>query len=642
MQPADLYDLESVTAVDVHPAGELTAFTVGWPDRESNENRSRVWLHDPATGDVRQLTDGHRDARPRFSPDGTRLAILTGEPKSKPQPAVVDIASGSVAIVEGFDADGASAVEWVDDDRLAITGARRPADQVGVDSDELGERFRVMRSVDYRFNGRGWTHDRPVQISIASLSAGSVTMLTDGETDHAGIAVSPDGSTLLTTASIGDDGDLTGENAVIALSLDGSTTTVLTPPGGRWMTLGWVDVDGVSTPAAVGGTDAGSVTLSHPHLLDPTGVEAPVRVGNADVSAASLVGDGGRLLDTGGAMLLAGVRRGRVTVDRYDIASGAVETVAAGDGVIGSFAAAPDGRIVASLSTPTRPADLWSFSDGVGEPIVSLNEELLSQLDLAELETVQIPSTDGVEVEAFITRPPASAPGGDGAGPGLVYIHGGPMFAYGLGFFDEFQLAAAAGYTVIGGNPRGSDGYGEEWAATLSGRLGTIDQDDVTAITDHLAALPEVDPDRIGIGGGSYGGFMTSWMIGHTDRYRAALVERAVTNWESFAGTSDIGAWFGPMLLRASVESDVEALRRMSPLSYATNVTTPTLILHAEEDWRCPIEQAEQLFSAYRRNGVDVTFVRVPGENHELTRGGSPRHRVDRFELVHEFYATHV
>ncbi|MEZ5229511.1 MAG: prolyl oligopeptidase family serine peptidase [Acidimicrobiales bacterium] len=151
-----------------------------------------------------------------------------------------------------------------------------------------------------------------------------------------------------------------------------------------------------------------------------------------------------------------------------------------------------------------------------------------------------------------------------------------------------------------------------------------------------------VDATRIGMGGGSYGGFMTSWAIGHTDRFAAALVERCVSNWETFAGTSDIGPWFGRRYGGATVESDVESLRRQSPITYAANNSTPTLILHSEQDWRCPPEQAEQLFAAYRRAGVDTTFVRFPGENHELSRSGKPRHRVERFVLIHDFFARHL
>ncbi len=216
------------------------------------------------------------------------------------------------------------------------------------------------------------------------------------------------------------------------------------------------------------------------------------------------------------------------------------------------------------------------------------------------------------------------------------------MAAYTQSFFDEFQMAAADGYTVIAGNPRGSDGYGDEWISSITGALGQKDWDDVQALTDHLADLDTVDENRIGIGGGSYGGFMASWAIGHTHRYRAALVERAVTNWETMAGTSDIGSWFLPMLVDADWHTGLDALRAMSPMSYADNVATPTLIVHSEEDWRCPIEQGEQFFAVLRRNGVDVTLARFPGENHELSRSGSPQHRVERFRLVHDFYASHL
>jgi len=258
--------------------------------------------------------------------------------------------------------------------------------------------------------------------------------------------------------------------------------------------------------------------------------------------------------------------------------------------------------VVAAITSPTRPADLWQLSGPEPVRLTALNDGLLKELDLSEPETVAVASTDEVAVEAWIHRPPASAPSLGDPGPGLLYIHGGPMTQYGYGFFDEFQMAAAEGFTVIAGNPRGSDGYGEEWARCIIGGLGQRDWDDVMAIADHLAARPDIDENRIGIGGGSYGGFMTAWAIGHTDRFRAALVERAVTNWETFVGTTDIRFFVAPYL-NATVEDDVDAIRHQSPITYAANATTPTLIIHSEEDWRCPIEQGEQLFAALRHLG---------------------------------------
>jgi dipeptidyl aminopeptidase/acylaminoacyl peptidase len=296
---------------------------------------------------------------------------------------------------------------------------------------------------------------------------------------------------------------------------------------------------------------------------------------------------------------------------------------------------------MAAITSPTRPAELWRI-DGDQRRLTSFNDSLLAELDLPETEEVRITSTEGAEVHAFVVRPPASAPGGEPTRPGLVYVHGGPMFQYGLGFFDEFQIAAACGYVVIGGNPRGSNGYGEAWAQAITGDLGNRDWQDVSAIADYLQALPEVDGERVGIGGGSYGGFMTGWALSHDKRFKAGLLERAVTSWNTMFGTSDIGSWFSEKTVGATIEGDVERVTRQSPLFYADQITTPTLIVHSEEDWRCPIEQAEQLFTAIRRNGGEVTFVRFPGENHELSRSGKPSHRIERFEIIHQFYARHL
>lgn len=642
IQPSDLLELRSVGEVVALDDGRV-ALTITWPDIETDENRSTIHIRN-TDGTVEPLTDGHRDSALALSPDGTRLAFLRGEPAAPPHPAVVNLATGDVTVFEGFE-DGARGILWADNERLIVTAPRRPADQVGVEADELKRRPRTIRRLDYRFNARGWTHDRRMHVHVVDVASAAIRQLTSADTDHAGVSVSPDGSTVLCAAGITHDADLTAATIVLSFPLDGGDATELTSAG-RWSQTGWT---ANGQPLVLGDPDAGAIRLLRPYVLDPASTAEPTVIGPHDVNSASLVGPARVPVARDGSVYLPGVRGGAVTVDRYDVGDGSATTIAGGNLVISSFDVTNTGSIVCAVSTPTSPPELWEFVDGNPTVLLSLNDDLLAQLDLTEPEELSIPSTDGVAVEAWLYRPPATAasqPSADVPGPALHYIHGGPMFAYGYGFFDEFQIAAAAGYTVIAGNPRGSDGYGEAWAESLRGRLGTIDWDDVTALSDHLFDLPEVDGARVGIGGGSYGGFMTSWAIGHTDRYAAALVERCVSNWETFEGTSDIGGFFTPMLVDASNDGEgehgVAGLKRQSPFTYASNVTTPTLILHSEEDWRCPIEQSEQLFAAYRRNGVDVTFVRFPGENHELTRAGSPRHRIERFEIVHDFYATHL
>lgn len=617
-------------------SGDLVAYTVTWPDVETDESRSTIHLLEG--GASRQLTDGHRDVAPTISPDGARIAFIRSEPEGKPQAAILTIETGEVELVAGYEDEKVQQVEWADDRRLLIRATRRPEALDGLDDDEVKRRPLVTRRLDYRFNGRGTTLHARRQVDIVEIETGVATRLTDPDVDHEAAAVSPDGHSVLIVCGSDDDSDITGMNRVWLLSENGAEPQLLTPEPGRWDSVGFT-FDG--RPFAGGEPRPTKPGISRPHLLSRD--EPPQVLGPHDVNCSAAIGGGAGSRSIDGAILMPGIRGTTVSIDRYDDTTGDLTTVASGPYVITAFDIAADGsHLVAAVTTPTRPAELWQFGpDGDSRVLVSLNDELLAELDLAQPELISVASSGGAQIEALLVRPPTSVRGAE-PGPGLIYIHGGPMSAYTQSFFDEFQMAAADGYTVIAGNPRGSDGYGEEWVSSIFGGLGGKDWEDIEALTDHLAGLDSVDEERIGIGGGSYGGFMTSWAIGHTHRYRAALVERAVTNWETMAGTSDIGDWFLRMLLDASWHSDVDRLRELSPMTYADNVRTPTLIIHSEEDWRCPIEQAEQFFSVLRRNGVDATFARFPGENHELSRAGSPKHRVERLRLVHDFYAEHL
>lgn len=633
IRATDLFDLQFVGTVST--SGDRIAYTVTWPDQETDVNRST--LHILENGASRQLLEGHSDVSPSFSPDGERLAFLRSEPKAKPQPAILTIATGDVTIIPGYEEEAAHQIDWVDNERVLIRATRRPDDLVGLDDDELKRRPLVTTRLDYRFNGLGTTLHARRQVDVVTLADNSLDRLTTPGIDYSAAAVSPDGTSVLVVAAPENDADLTGRTSVFLVSTTGQAPALMTPQPGGWGGVGFT-ADG--RPYATGEIDPVQPNLGRPFLLTPGDI--PIVLGPHDVNCAAAIGGGAAARVAPSAIFMPGIRGTTVTVDRYDDTTGDIETVASGPFVITSFDLIDDGNvIIAAVNTPTRPTELWEFRDGKGTVLVSLNDDLLAELDLVEPELISVPSTDGAMVEALLVRPPASA-NAEASGPGLVYIHGGPMSAYTQSFFDEFQMAAADGYTVIAGNPRGSDGYGEEWVSCIAGALGDKDWEDVQALTDHLAALDTVDETRLGIGGGSYGGFMTSWAIGHTDRYKAALVERAVTNWETMAGTSDIGSWFMGMLLFADWHHGLDKLRELSPMTYADKIRTPTLVVHSEEDWRCPIEQAEQLFSVLRRNGVDATFARFPGENHELSRSGSPKHRVERLRLVHDFYARHL
>ncbi len=648
IEPGDLHRLRSVTDVALHPGGRTVVYQVSWPDKATDSNRAQLYSVELEGNGVRQLTFGHRDSAAVFSPDGTRLAFLRSEPGRPTSVMVLRWPIAEVSEITSF-ADGAAWLDWLDDGRLVVAATQRPPDQVGLSDDDVARRPRIVRSVDYRFDGRGYINDRPQQLFLLEAKAEPEPVpLGQSGVDHGSAAVSPDGTMVAAVAGTDPDADLTGCNHIWVYRTDGSTAPRrLTGPGGQWESLCW-HPDGALV--AFGKTDNSTTGFNHPHLVDvSTSAEQPNtrRLGAHDFNVAQGMLSGRCTAPVDGGLLTPGVRAGRVAIDRYDFDTGDRTVIHEGPHQVLAFDAAPDlSAAVAAITSPQRPAELWRV-DGEPTRLVSMNDELLAELDLATVEEVRVTSEPGVDVHAFVIRPPASAPSSaasspDGGSPGLLYIHGGPMSQYGLGFFDEFQMAAASGYVVVAGNPRGSDGYGEAWAQAIIGDLGNRDWVDVAALADHLEALPEVDPDRLGVGGGSYGGFMTGWALSHDNRFKAGLVERAVTSWNSFSRTSDIGPWFTAKTIGATLENDPDAVTRQSPLHYAANITAPTLIVHSEHDWRCPIEQGEQLFAAIRRAGGDVTMVRFPDESHGLTRGGGPVHRVERFEIVHEFFAHHL
>jgi dipeptidyl aminopeptidase/acylaminoacyl peptidase len=294
------------------------------------------------------------------------------------------------------------------------------------------------------------------------------------------------------------------------------------------------------------------------------------------------------------------------------------------------------------VAKPTLPPEVFS-----GEKQLSdVSSAFTSSVELSEPERFTAVSADGSEVEAWLMRPTDFEEGR--RYPVLLSIHGGPFTQYGDRFFDEFQVYAGAGYVVLYSNPRGSSGYSEEWGRAINGPIeggpgwGTRDYEDVTAVVDTaLERFDFCDPDRLGVLGGSYGGYMTSWIVSHTDRFRAACSERSVNNFVLEGGSSDIG-WGFKGIVGAYWFEAPDVYLKISPSHYAENITTPLLILHSENDLRCPVGHAEDLFAILRLLKREVELVRFPAESHELTRSGSPMHRVMRFEVILDWFERYL
>ena len=275
--------------------------------------------------------------------------------------------------------------------------------------------------------------------------------------------------------------------------------------------------------------------------------------------------------------------------------------------------------------------------------MTSAADEFVAGRELAEVERFTAKSADGTEVDAWLVRPPGFDEGKKY--PTLLTIDGGPFSQYGTGFFDEVQVYAGAGYCVLFSNPRGGSGYSEEWGRAIRGSgdgsgpgWGSVDYEDVMGVVDTaLEQYPFLDAERLGVLGGSYGGYLTSWVVGHTKRFKAALSERSVNHLVSAFGSSDL-FWIFERQFGGPMWENVDDWLRMSPATYARDIETPLLVVHSENDLRCNIEQGEHLFTLLRLLGKETEMLRFPAEGHELSRSGSPIHRVQRFEAILEWF----
>lgn len=326
---------------------------------------------------------------------------------------------------------------------------------------------------------------------------------------------------------------------------------------------------------------------------------------------------------------------------------GKVEKITDGKMTVGSFSFDKSGQTMAFNSTDTvTPSELWVKNKTGMRRLTQMNKQLLKKLRISEPEEFWFTASDGIKVQGWIVKPQGIKKGEKY--PMVLQIHGGPHSAYGFKLMPaehEFQVLADHGFVVVYTNPRASTGYGEEFTR-ITGHWGERDYQDLMEAVDYVAkTYPYVDVERLGVAGGSYGGFMTNWVVGHTDRFKAAVSMRSISNWYSFHGTSDIGWMSLPtheLSWGKNPWDNVQVIMEKSPITYIKNIKTPLLLLQSEEDYRCPIEQAEQLFIGLKKLKRTVEFVRTPGESHELSRSGKPKHRVERLQHIIRWFDIYL
>ncbi|MGH8945729.1 MAG: S9 family peptidase [Acidimicrobiia bacterium] len=609
--------------------GSRTAFVVSVPDLDEDRYLGKIWVAD--ADQARPFTEGPGDSAPRWSADAKLLAFLRKkDEKDKPQVAVMPVAGGEPRVITDF-TFGVETLEWSPDgERLVVVAVTPTEEWGGLDEEERKRKPRRITFVPYRFDNKGWTHDRRRHLWLVDPHGEhGPRCLTPGEFDEELPAWSPDDSKVAFISDRDPKRGLVSGNDVWEVDVE-SGEIARAAPRGFW--------------AAVSYRPDGALHVLG--NLDPKyPVDAYLYRRESDGSLTDLTGH----LDRGSVSLAAGPAAIRWDGDHAVIGledsgrfgvievspTADIDHLVEGDRVVTGFDT-HDGGLVFTATTWDSPGELFSLEDNAEIRMTNLNEG--GGLELVEPEHFRIGSA-GEELDMW-----AYLPEGEEQVPLLLNIHGGPASQYGFGFFDEFQVYAGAGYGVVASNPRGSAGRGREFTRAVVGEgWGKVDLDDMRAVV--AAALdrhPRLDPERMGVMGGSYGGFLTAWIIGHEDRWRSAVVERALVTWTSFAGTSDIGGVFPENYTRESYPDAWETWWRLSPLSIAHQVTTPTLVLHSEDDFRCPIEQAEQYFMALLRNGTPTEFLRFPGEGHEMSRGGKPRHRMERLEAILDWHERHL
>lgn len=297
-------------------------------------------------------------------------------------------------------------------------------------------------------------------------------------------------------------------------------------------------------------------------------------------------------------------------------------------------AAEGGGSLLLSFVDSGTAGDVAVLEGGQLRVLSDFSAPLRAEAGIIAPQELAFASADGYPVHGWLV-----SPAGDGPHPVLLTIHGGPFAQFTGALFDEAQVYAAAGYAVLMCNPRGSAGYGQAHGRSIKGRMGTVDRQDVLAFLDGaLQKFEELDADALGIMGGSYGGYLTAWTISHVHRFKGAVVERGFLDPVSFTGSSDIGWFFGGEYTGRSAEE----MAAQSPMARVDQVRTPTLVIHSEEDLRCPVEQGQRYFTALKQLGVEAAFLVFPGENHELSRSGTPHHRRQRFEQILQWWSRHL
>lgn len=647
----DLYRYTWVLDPAICPNSSTVAYVERSIDRERDEYRSCIRSVPLNGGESRTLTHGPKDEQPAWSNDGSLLLFVRASSQGR---QVWSIPSqGGEARQLTFAAGGISGYALSPDGNYLVYTAKTKAEAEDgqQDKDKAGSRpegtWRVIQRTKPKAEGAGLWDGAYTHLYMAELASGEVRTLAGGRLNISQPVWSPDSRRLLVLAkSCQDDGtdqDMHPFNDIYTLAVGDEPAELKKLTGS----------DLLIRSAEYGPDGSWIVFLGNDRRFHSATQDRLFRISSSGGAPVDLTGsfDGqpghfalnetlpaysGRspLAGRGGCFTTV-TEQGCVHVYRFG-SDGTAQRCTWGERHVYQYALSLDGRyLVAAAATPYHPGELYRIDLQSKEEfrLTGANDALLQELDFPVPEELWAKTEDGCRLQGWILKPKTGDGQAPSSLPAVLYIHGGPHAMYSSAYHHEFQLYAAQGYAVVYANPRGSFGYGQEFAKACLGDLGGRDYHDLLDFLDTALELhPELDQSRLGVAGGSYGGFMANWIIGHTRRFRAAFTHRSISNWLSFYGTSDIGIEYTEAEIGANPWDDAAKLWERSPLAYLKAVEAPLLILHGEQDMRCPIGQAEELYVGLKRLGKVAELVRFPASNHSMLKSGKPSFRRESWD----------
>lgn len=644
MQKEDLSELRFLNGGALSADGERVVYCVNKINAKADKEYSTIYLLEIASGETRQMTNGAAvDGLPTWSPDGKSIAF-SSDRGGKTQLYLLPADGGEARQLTRCKRGIGGGIAWSPDGgQIAFSAVMDAAAP-----DLSKEAYRLDRTV-YRFDGIGYLDDAVQDIYALDIASGAIKQLTDDRGNNCNPRWAPDGRSILYDANMRFDNSRAMTPDLKTVDLEGRQTLLLED---------WASVDKANfTPDG-----ARVVFIGRPDDGKPIGAKSDLYVldlATGDVTCRTQtldVGVGGRLsldmpiaglnlpnllVSDDGAYAYATVQRGG-TDHIYRIALRGEEDcqqVTKGDCAVFPLDRQGEKLLFARTSLNSPPdLVLAQLGGGASRQLSELNVNMLDEIALPETEHLTWNSIDGAAVEGWYMKPAA----GKAPYPTILYIHGGPHAAYGCGFHFDFQMLAGAGYGVLFLNHRASTGYGDGFSTAIKGDWGNLDYQDLMSGVDHAIALGLADADRLGVCGTSGGGNLSCWIIGQTDRFKAAIPQNPVANWRSFYGTSDIGIWFSVEQMGGHPHEIPEVYERCSPITYAHRCRTPTLMIQSELDWRCPAEQSEQFYTVLKANGCVVEMLRQPGGYHGASISGAVNLRRAHNDAMLDWFARYL